>query len=70
MIDPKKLRIALGMTLQQVGDDLKVSHSTVSGWESKRRTPAISQALKLSKVLGVPDQKVSAFMAFWGNSND
>ena len=70
MIDPKKLRIALGMTLQQVGDDLKVSLSTVSGWESKRRTPAISLALKWAKVLGVPDQKVSAFMAFWGNSND
>jgi len=69
MIDPKKLRIALGMTLQQVGNDLGVCHSTVSGWETKRRTPAIGQALKWAKVLGVPDQKLSAFMAFWGESD-
>ena len=69
MIDPKQLRQALGMILAQVGAELKVSHTTVSGWESRRRTPAADQALKWARALGVPDAKLGAFLSWWGEPN-
>lgn len=48
----RKLRLAKGLTLQQVGDVFGISRGSVSSWESGVNTPDARKLAKLAEVLG------------------
>ena len=48
----RKLRLAKGMTLQQVGDVFGISRGSVSSWESGVNIPDARKLAKLAEVLG------------------
>lgn len=48
----RKLRLAKGMTLQQVGDVFGISRGSVSSWESGANTPDPRKLAKLADCLG------------------
>lgn len=47
----RKKRETLGLTLQEVADEIKVDITTVSSWELDRRHPKPKNRIKLAKVL-------------------
>lgn len=49
----KELRLQKGYTQQELGDLIKVSKPSISGYESGKRTPTIHNIYQLAKVLGV-----------------
>lgn len=50
----RDLREAKGVTQKQLAAFLKVSHATVSVWESGGNTPNFVQVVKIAEFLGVP----------------
>lgn len=49
----KKLRESRNLTQTQLAAELKVSRSTIAGYESKNRQPDFEKLIKLSEILGV-----------------
>jgi|TARA_B100000676_G_scaffold300001_1_gene345084 transcriptional regulator with XRE-family HTH domain len=49
----KAARLALGLTQEQLGDELHVTKSTISAWENGRDSPGFRLLPKLKAVLGV-----------------
>ena len=52
----KNLRLAKGLTLQQVGDFFGISKASISSWESGRSNPDHKKLEKLSELLGTTVQ--------------
>ena len=52
----KNLRLAKGLTLQQVGDVFGISKASISSWESGRSNPDHKKLEKLSELLGTTVQ--------------
>jgi len=52
----KNLRLAKGMTLQQVGDAFGISKASVSSWESGKSNPDHKKLEKLSELFGTSVQ--------------
>lgn len=48
----KQLRLAAGLTQQEIADAMKVDRSTVSYWESGVSMPRAEQLPKLADLLG------------------
>lgn len=49
----KELRERAKLTQVQLGELMKVAHSTIGRWENDRRTPNANQMRKLAQILGV-----------------
>lgn len=49
----KAARLALGLTQEQLGDELHVTKSTISAWENGRDSPGFRLLPQLRAVLGV-----------------
>lgn len=49
----RNARLALGLTLAEVGNALKVTRQYVYAWESGRRNPGRKHLAKLAEVLGL-----------------
>ena len=52
----KNLRLAKGLTLQQVGDVFGISKASISSWESGRSHPDHKKLEKLAELLGTTVQ--------------
>lgn len=52
----KNLRLAKGLTLQQVGDVFGISKASISGWESGKSHPDHKKLEKLAELLGTSVQ--------------
>jgi transcriptional regulator with XRE-family HTH domain len=48
----KNLRLAKGMTLQQVGDSFGISAASVASWEKGKNQPESRKLSKIAQVLG------------------
>ena len=64
----RKLRLAKGMTLQQVGDVFGISAASVSSWEKGINFPDARKLKKLAETLGVSVNELVNPEA--GNAND
>ncbi len=49
----KELRLSKNMTLQELGDKLGKTKSTISTWENGKRSPKMHEIASIAKVLGV-----------------
>ena len=49
----REARKAKGLTLEELGKQVGVSHASVSRWESDERTPRIEHLFRLSVLLDV-----------------
>lgn len=49
----REARMAKGMTMEELGEKLGVSHATVSRWESNDRKPRLEHLFRLSLLLDV-----------------
>lgn len=45
-------RVRLGMTARELADEVGVSESTITAWESDKREPSISYLVNLSRTFG------------------
>lgn len=60
----KNLRLAKGLTLQQVGDVFGISKASVSSWESGKSHPDHKKLEKLADVLSTSVQYLIAGIAY------
>ena len=49
----REARMAKGMTMEELGEKLGVSHAAVSRWESNDRKPRLEHLFRLSLLLDV-----------------
>lgn len=49
----REARKAKGLTLEELGEQLGVSHAAVSRWENDERTPRLEHLFRLSLLLDV-----------------
>jgi transcriptional regulator with XRE-family HTH domain len=56
----RKLRLARGMTLQQLGDVFGISRGSVSSWESGVNVPDARKLVKLAEALGTTVEQLIA----------
>lgn len=66
----RKLRLAKGLTLQQVGDVFGISRGSVSSWESGVNTPDARKLVKLAEVLGTTVESLVTGSNFEISSED
>lgn len=64
----RKLRLAKGLTLQQVGDVFGISRGSVSSWESGVNIPDARKLAKLAEVLGTTVESLLTGIGFDNSS--
>ena len=69
-INPKKLRLDLGLSCRALGERCQVSGSTIAGWESRRRTPNAVQVWQLAGALGIVQANMGKLVAYWAIVDD
>ena len=53
-ISLKAARANVNMTQQEVANLLNINKSTIASWEKGKTQPKYNQAIKLSKIYGIP----------------
>ena len=69
-INPKKLRLDLGLSCRELGKRCHVSGSTIAGWETRRRTPNVVQVWQLAGALGIVQSNMGKLVAYWAIVDD
>ena len=66
----KNLRLAKGMTLQQVGDAFRISKASVSSWESGKSNPDHKKLEKLAELFSTSVQFLIAGISDYANTEN
>ena len=69
-INPKLLRVDLGLSCRVLGLRVGCAGTTISGWESRRRTPNVVDIWKLAGALGIVQQNMGKLCAYWALVDD